>query len=405
MLNVGGQYVPPIPPYNQITPQISNKASLRQEQIPGQSQNGALVAQAQQPSYLNTSAYTPNPIQQQTQQQTQQQQQQPHIPPHPLDDFFGDFGTVPARSTSTSTETNRPANIIQTSGNEIDNVSVLSKATAASKSKSKKLSPLDDPTFAPRPPRIAGLENAKYIAHNAPADADALPDFEKVTHSGYTLARISFRSIVIKKWKQIYWVTYGTSKILIFRSHADFEDWVANPYLTKNQRDFLVKLEVDFVDDAYKVNVRGYQITSIRCKNYQTQMLHQFKLERWMDYGPTIAAAFASTSQGDVNNLRVIMSEIMKRCPQDRQLAIDAQNGINNDHGIQHTRTFDSANAQSYNGGANREYISGSASTGAISENGSVRSARTMRSFGLVNTGAIDKMRSSISDTVGRLRK
>jgi len=183
-----------------------------------------------------------------------------------------------------------------------------------------------------------------------------------------------------------------------------------NPYLTRNQRDFLVKLEVDFVEDAYKVNVRGYQVTNIRCKNYQSQLLHQFKLERWMDYGPTIAAAFASPSENDVSTLRIIISEMMKRCPQDRQLNMDAQKAMNQPNAVHHTRTYDSApgygnGAQNYDGGAGRNYISGSASTGAMSEAGSVRSSRSMRSYGVASTGPIDRMRNSIRDNAKSIRR
>lgn len=200
-------------------------------------------------------------------------------------------------------------------------------------------------------------------------------------------------------------MSYGATKILVFRSHADFEDWAANPYLTRAQRDFLVKLEVDFLEDAYKANVRGYQVTSVRCKNYNNQLLHQFKLERWMDYGPTIAAAFASHSENDVNQLRIIISEMMKRCPQDRQLIVDANNARNEQmHEIHHTRTYDSTagygnGVQNYDGGAGRNYISGSASTGAMSDGGSIRSSRTMRSYGVASTGRLDSARRSLRES------
>jgi len=216
------------------------------------------------------------------------------------------------------------------------------------------------------------------------------------------MARISFRSILIKKWKQVFWVTYGKSKILFFRSHADFENWVSNPYLTTIQRDFLVKLEVDFVGDAYKLNCRGYQVTNIRCKNYQNQMMHQFKLERWMDYGPTIAAAFASTQEKDVFNLRVIISEMMRRNPQEKLFNVDSRPTA-----IHHTRTYDSArydeSERGYNeeADAGRHYASGSASVGALSDGGhSVKSSRTMISYGVVEK--VNKMTSSIRDAVKR---
>ncbi len=49
--------------------------------------------------------------------------------------------------------------------------------------------------------------------------------------------------------------------------------------------------------------------------NNQNQRQH-FKLERWSEYGPMIAAAFASKNQNDVYCLRRIMCEMIERSPQ-----------------------------------------------------------------------------------------
>lgn len=184
------------------------------------------------------------------------------------DDFFGDFSnSVQEKSPS------RPPSVFEAHDN--DDVSYLSKSTGGTERVpgQKRPSPLDDPKFAPKPHAVHGLENAKALSQHAPPGASPLPDFEKVTHSGYVLSRISFRTILIKKWKQTFWVSYGTNQVLFFRSSADFEDWVSNPYLSQAQRDFLVKLKVDFVEDLYKQSVRGYQCTPQRLKNYNNQML------------------------------------------------------------------------------------------------------------------------------------
>ncbi len=66
---------------------------------------------------------------------------------------------------------------------------------------------------------------------------------------------------------------YGSTKVLFFRSSADFEDWISNPYLSQAQRDFLVKLRIDFAGDLNKQGVRGYQVTPQRLKNYNNKML------------------------------------------------------------------------------------------------------------------------------------
>merc|ERR1712154_124977 len=165
-----------------------------------------------------------------------------------------------------------------------ESVSVLSKSTngtelhnstAGGNGGGGSTSPLDDPRFAPKPPRPHGLDNARQLAHGAPAGSSILPDYNLVTHSGYALARISFRTILIKKWKQVFWVTYGQTKLLVFRSSADFEDWVSNPYLNTAQREFLVKLNIDLVEDLRDKGTRGYQVTNQRLKNYNNKMLYQ----------------------------------------------------------------------------------------------------------------------------------
>ena len=46
----------------------------------------------------------------------------------------------------------------------------------------------------------------------------------------------------------------------------------------------------------------GYQVTQIRRKPYGKNVMLHFKLERWMDYGPTIAAAFAAREEEMVHS-------------------------------------------------------------------------------------------------------
>jgi hypothetical protein len=155
------------------------------------------------------------------------------------------------------------------------------------------------------------------LARRAPPGASPLPKADLVRKSGYVLSRISFRTIVWKKWKQSYWVQYGSHTMLWFRSQTDFDDWLNNPYHTQVQRNFLIKLAVNFVHDLYKPNVRGYQVTQCRSKPYGNKMVRQFKLERWMDYGPTIAAAFGSYDPKEVDALRDAIVECMRNTPLD----------------------------------------------------------------------------------------
>jgi hypothetical protein len=170
---------------------------------------------------------------------------------------------------------------------------------------------------APAPPAESRNPYSSEISRQAPPGSSPLPKANLVRKSGYVLSRISFRTIVMKKWKQAYWVQYGSHTMLWFRSQGDFDDWVNNPFHTQSQRNFLIKLAVNFVHDLYKPNVRGYQVTQSRVKPYGNKMVRQFKLERWMDYGPTIAAAFGSYDPKEVDALRDAIVECMRNTPLD----------------------------------------------------------------------------------------
>jgi hypothetical protein len=71
-------------------------------------------------------------------------------------------------------------------------------------------------------------------------------------------------------------------------------------------------------------------------------MVRQFKLERWMDYGPTIAAAFGSYDPKEVDALREAIVECMRNTPLEggvratgavRQYHEESQGGDRGDHG------------------------------------------------------------------------
>merc|ERR1712238_543365 len=188
------------------------------------------------------------------------------------------------------------------------------------------------------------------------------------------------------------------------------------PYLTKPQRDFLIKMKIDLIGDLKKSSGRGYQTTNVRLKAYSHRAMNQFKLERWMDYGPTIAAAFAAEDERDIHQLRTIMLEMIKLSPKNRVLNVNPPRryGENdtvrsyNAHQEQREeekqriqiRTNRDENASSYlpsglNSPSNR-FIDSSASVGAR-DSGSVSSARSgtsMRSYGVMSTGPLEQRRN-----------
>ena len=183
--------------------------------------------------------------------------------------------------------------------------------------------------------------------------ASGLPKAELVGKRGFVLSRISFRTIVMKKWKQSYWVQYGGHTMLWFRNENDFNDWLNNPYHTQIQRNFLIKLAINFVHDLYKPNVRGYQVTQCRTKPYgNNKVVRQFKLERWMDYGPTIAAAFGSYDPKEVDACREAIVECMKNTPLDN--GIRATGAVKEHHERKQQEELQKSNPQ--NNGAYNNY-------------------------------------------------
>ena len=119
----------------------------------------------------------------------------------------------------------------------------------------------------------AGRQNAEYHAQKSGGITSPLPLPSLVVHAGYVLARISFRTVLLRKWKQTFWIQYGPTQLLFFRNYADFVDWLNNPYHSAKARDYLVKLRVDFVSDLKKKSVMGYQVTQIRRKPYSKNIM------------------------------------------------------------------------------------------------------------------------------------
>jgi hypothetical protein len=177
------------------------------------------------------------------------------------EDFFGEFSTKSGASiVSQPRETSRP----------YDSINVGPRSVASSlgnQSARSTASILDDKTFAPPPKYPKSLQLVKSDPIFAVASSK-LPEFDMIKHSGDCLARFSLKSMVIKKWRPTFWISYGPHQLLFFRSKSDFEEWVSNPILKKEERDKLVKLNVDFVNDLYVPHVIGYKATALRMKGY-----------------------------------------------------------------------------------------------------------------------------------------
>jgi len=187
---------------------------------------------------------------------------------------------------------------------------------------------LENRAFAPPPkfPENLNVMKPQFFGEKREI-LSTLPSFDQVKHSGNLMSRFSMKSMVTKKWKYAFWIAYGNNQILFFRSRADFEEWVSNPFLTKEARDALVKLDIDFINDLYKSNAKGYRPTSINLKDYAKHgMLYHFKLEFWTEFGPSVKGSFSSKNENDVYCLRRIMAGMIEKSPQQGR-GVDESNG------------------------------------------------------------------------------
>lgn len=197
-----------------------------------------------------------------------------------------------------------------------------SRSTARSGGSRKVISVLDDMTIAPPPEKPVAKDYTLSLFHAEAETGQAyLPNWNQIKHSGTCLARISLRTLIMKKWKPIFWITYGEHTMLFFKSRFHFEDWAMDPNLSNRQREALVKLRVDFLDPNLSTrkndeHILGFQASTIKVKNYKSKgMVHQFKLDKWTDQGPSINAAFGSETEEDVRELHLIMSAMLVKSP------------------------------------------------------------------------------------------
>jgi hypothetical protein len=173
----------------------------------------------------------------------------------------------------------------------------------------------------------------------------------------------------MKKWNASYWMQYGPSTIIVFRSREQLDDWMYNPYHTTKQRDYLIKLYINFRDmmtttttattttattttsvdngggggsqcsgsvsssngggggiasgssasnSCKEGGILGHRILPIKKKNYGSKNeleMYQFKLERWSNLGCVVLAAFASQEEGEVQILHDTITDILSHCP------------------------------------------------------------------------------------------
>eukprot|EP00588_Corethron_pennatum_P027004 CAMPEP_0194327482 /NCGR_PEP_ID=MMETSP0171-20130528/41243_1 /TAXON_ID=218684 /ORGANISM="Corethron pennatum, Strain L29A3" /LENGTH=275 /DNA_ID=CAMNT_0039087447 /DNA_START=53 /DNA_END=880 /DNA_ORIENTATION=+ len=146
-----------------------------------------------------------------------------------------------------------------------------------------------------------------------------LPDKTKIMSTGFILGRLSVMSLFCQKWRQLVWARYTRTQLLIFRNTADYESWINDGSITKEQRLTLVKLKLDFLEEYAKPGFQGLYVTEIKLKHYENRHLHQFKLDQWVsqgaNVGPSIVGAFASQDEGEVECIRQVILKCVLAIP------------------------------------------------------------------------------------------
>lgn len=134
--------------------------------------------------------------------------------------------------------------------------------------------PLDDPDFAPPPLVHPTAQSKTFYELNAENEANyaLLPKYEKIRHSGHIMTRFSTMSLVTRKWRQNFWILYG-HVLYFFRSKEDFEEWLLNPYLSRESRASLVKRFLNFKDPES----RNFIVGRASMKHYRNKgMMYVF---------------------------------------------------------------------------------------------------------------------------------
>ena len=140
-----------------------------------------------------------------------------------------------------------------------------------------------------------------------------LPNPCKLGESGYALARISRYNQVSKLWRAIYWIRYGTSCVLIFRSKSDFDKWFSNTSYTEKKRASIVLQKIDFINDLSKRGIMGFRISKLKSKTNKrsSSQTYKFKVECGTISGVRTVVAFSSPSTKEIESLRRSMEQCL----------------------------------------------------------------------------------------------
>lgn len=144
-------------------------------------------------------------------------------------------------SSSSSKDTENRIDVRETRKERV----MMTKSPTSVRTNAKNASLAPPPEMPMKRSYLSTRFNATYTR-----DPASQPNYEKIKHSGKCLARISIRTKLLRVWKSVFWIVYDNSEFLVFKSEQTFQEWLMNPYLTRDERDALVKLHINFQTDS-----------------------------------------------------------------------------------------------------------------------------------------------------------
>ena len=120
---------------------------------------------------------------------------------------------------------------------------------------------------------------------------------------GTCLVRTSFRSLVLKDWKECFWVLENPNLLMVFRNAANYRGYHENKMISPEERELLCKSRIDL---SVKYFCKG-----VGMKKYSGKTIHTFALQEKTDLGPLMALKFGSPFLDEMIDLRNMLQSII----------------------------------------------------------------------------------------------
>ena len=107
----------------------------------------------------------------------------------------------------------------------------------------------------------------------------------------------------MKEWKPCFWVFDKPNVVLVFRERGHYLDYCANPYLSKEEKEYTVKKRL-----TLGPNFKIYPITQ-KAYGLKGTLIYHFTVEEMMDYGPSTAIKFGASASSLLEDLHVYLND------------------------------------------------------------------------------------------------